>query len=129
MMWRPWVWRGSLEGIEVCEYWGWESGRGGGDGYEGKKCGGGAPWIRPGTLMRLVPAVRSRCIGNWIVLTATGQVGGVSWSGDSKYLVSTAQDWGVWVWDLSKREGEAGWCREVEIGKMAYLAELSLADS
>lgn len=58
-----------------------------------------------------------------------GQVGGVSWSGDSRYLVSTAQDWGVWVWDLAKREGEAGWCREVEIGKMAYLAELSLADS
>lgn len=57
-----------------------------------------------------------------------GQVGGVSWSGDSRWLVSTAQDWGVWVWDLSKREGEGGWCREVSIGKMGYLAELSLAD-
>ena len=43
--------------------------------------------------------------------------------------MSTAQDWGVWVWDLAKREGEEGWCREVGIGKMAYLAELSLANS
>lgn len=58
----------------------------------------------------------------------TGQVGSVSWSGDSRYLIATAQDWAVWVWDLSKRTGEEGWCRSVEIGKMAYAGELSLTD-
>ncbi len=59
-----------------------------------------------------------------------GQVGGVSWSGDSRYLLTTsANDWSLRLWDLAKREGEAGWCRAVSVGKMCYGAEFSGVDS
>ena len=57
-----------------------------------------------------------------------GQVQGVSWSGDGRWLVSVGmQDWGVCVWDLSEGGKRGG--RRVMLGKAAFGVELSLKDA